>query len=73
MARPKAGELTERELEVMHVFWGRGEQKNYATFQITLYHHNNCGTLFCHEHGLHLIFNTRVFSLETIERLRCKV
>jgi predicted transcriptional regulator len=26
MARPKASELTERELEVMHVFWNRGEQ-----------------------------------------------
>ena len=25
MARPKANELTERELEVMHVFWERGE------------------------------------------------
>ena len=25
MARPPAKELTERELEVMHVFWGRGE------------------------------------------------
>ena len=25
MARPKAKELTERELEVMHVFWERGE------------------------------------------------
>ena len=25
MARPRARELTERELEVMHVFWGRGE------------------------------------------------
>src|SRR5262245_49157217 len=25
MARPPARELTERELEVMHVFWGRGE------------------------------------------------
>ena len=25
MARPKAKELTERELEVMHVFWDRGE------------------------------------------------
>ena len=25
MARPKAKELTERELEVMHVFWKRGE------------------------------------------------
>ena len=25
MARPAAEELTERELEVMHVFWGRGE------------------------------------------------
>jgi len=25
MARPKAKELTERELEVMHVFWSRGE------------------------------------------------
>jgi BlaI family penicillinase repressor len=25
MARPKARELTERELEVMHVFWDRGE------------------------------------------------
>ncbi|TWT64964.1 Methicillin resistance regulatory protein MecI [Allorhodopirellula solitaria] len=26
MARPKAKELTERELEVMHVFWADGEQ-----------------------------------------------
>jgi predicted transcriptional regulator len=26
MARPKASELTERELEVMHVFWNRDEQ-----------------------------------------------
>lgn len=26
MARPPAKELTERELEVMHVFWRRGEQ-----------------------------------------------
>ena len=26
MARPKAKELTERELEVMHVFWESGEQ-----------------------------------------------
>ena len=26
MARPKARDLTERELEVMHVFWNRGEQ-----------------------------------------------
>ncbi len=25
MARPKAKELTERELEVMHVFWGEGD------------------------------------------------
>jgi predicted transcriptional regulator len=25
MARPAAKELTERELEVMHAFWGRGE------------------------------------------------
>ena len=25
MARPRAHELTERELEVMHVFWRRGE------------------------------------------------
>ncbi|HUG90194.1 MAG TPA: BlaI/MecI/CopY family transcriptional regulator [Planctomycetaceae bacterium] len=25
MARPRARELTERELEVMHVFWGCGE------------------------------------------------
>jgi BlaI family transcriptional regulator, penicillinase repressor len=25
MARPKAAELTERELEIMHVFWKRGE------------------------------------------------
>ena len=25
MARPKANELTERELEIMHVFWRRGE------------------------------------------------
>lgn len=26
MARPRASELTERELEVMHVFWSSGEQ-----------------------------------------------
>ena len=26
MARPRAAELTERELEVMHVFWREGEQ-----------------------------------------------
>ncbi|MGQ0635885.1 MAG: BlaI/MecI/CopY family transcriptional regulator [Planctomycetaceae bacterium] len=26
MARPRASELTERELEVMHVFWQSGEQ-----------------------------------------------
>src|SRR6266478_9545596 len=26
MARPKASELTERELEVMHLFWNGGEQ-----------------------------------------------
>ena len=26
MARPKASELTERELEVMHAFWSSGEQ-----------------------------------------------
>ena len=26
MARPRASELTERELEVMHVFWNGGEQ-----------------------------------------------
>ncbi len=26
MARPPAKELTERELEVMHVFWESGEQ-----------------------------------------------
>ena len=26
MARPRAKELTERELEVMHVFWDHGEQ-----------------------------------------------
>jgi predicted transcriptional regulator len=25
MARPRARDLTERELEVMHVFWGHGE------------------------------------------------
>ena len=25
MARPRANELTERELEVMHVFWNRGQ------------------------------------------------
>ena len=25
MARPPAKELTERELEIMHVFWNRGE------------------------------------------------
>lgn len=25
MGRPRAKELTERELELMHVFWGRGE------------------------------------------------
>lgn len=26
MARPRSKELTERELEVMHVFWNQGEQ-----------------------------------------------
>lgn len=26
MARPRASELTERELEIMHVFWNSGEQ-----------------------------------------------
>ena len=26
MARPRAKALTERELEVMHVFWGRGDR-----------------------------------------------
>ncbi|MEX0728834.1 MAG: BlaI/MecI/CopY family transcriptional regulator [Planctomycetaceae bacterium] len=26
MARPRSSELTERELEVMHVFWNRGER-----------------------------------------------
>ncbi|MDR3639288.1 MAG: BlaI/MecI/CopY family transcriptional regulator, partial [Isosphaeraceae bacterium] len=26
MARPAAKELTERELQVMHAFWGRGEE-----------------------------------------------
>ncbi|MCY2968646.1 MAG: BlaI/MecI/CopY family transcriptional regulator [Planctomycetota bacterium] len=26
MARPRAAELTERELEVMHTFWNHGEQ-----------------------------------------------
>jgi len=26
MARPRASELTERELEIMHLFWNRGEQ-----------------------------------------------
>ncbi len=26
MARPKASELTERELEIMHLFWDGGEQ-----------------------------------------------
>jgi len=26
MARPRASELTERELEIMHLFWERGEQ-----------------------------------------------
>src|SRR5262249_17812138 len=26
MARPRASELTERELEIMHLFWDRGEQ-----------------------------------------------
>jgi predicted transcriptional regulator len=31
MARPKARELTERELEVMHVFWNGGEQTVAAT------------------------------------------
>ena len=25
MARPRATELTERELEIMHIFWNRGE------------------------------------------------
>jgi len=31
MARPRASELTERELEVMHVFWNCGEQTVAAT------------------------------------------
>ena len=31
MARPKARELTERELEVMHAFWRRGEGSQAAT------------------------------------------
>lgn len=26
MARPRASELTERELEIMHLFWNEGEQ-----------------------------------------------
>jgi BlaI family transcriptional regulator, penicillinase repressor len=30
MARPKARELTERELEVMHAFWKRGTLKSNA-------------------------------------------
>lgn len=35
MVRPKAKELTERELEVMHVFWERGES-NAADIRETL-------------------------------------
>jgi predicted transcriptional regulator len=31
MARPKARELTERELEVMHAFWKRGAEPPHAT------------------------------------------
>jgi predicted transcriptional regulator len=31
MARPKAKQLTERELEVMHAFWRRGEASEDAT------------------------------------------
>lgn len=31
MARPKAKELTERELEVMHAFWRQGEASQQAT------------------------------------------
>ena len=31
MARPKAKESTERELEVMHAFWRRGEARQDAT------------------------------------------
>jgi predicted transcriptional regulator len=31
MARPKAKELTERELEVMHAFWRQGEAPHDAT------------------------------------------
>ena len=31
MARPKAKQLTERELEVMHAFWRRGEASENAT------------------------------------------
>jgi predicted transcriptional regulator len=31
MARPKAKELTERELEVMHAFWRQGEAPQDAT------------------------------------------
>jgi len=30
MARPKARELTERELEIMHVFWEEGEMTAHA-------------------------------------------
>ncbi len=30
MARPKAPELTERELELMHLFWGQGPQTAHA-------------------------------------------
>jgi BlaI family penicillinase repressor len=31
MARPKAKELTERELEVMHAFWRKGAEREDAT------------------------------------------
>src|SRR5262245_2756371 len=34
MARPKAKELTERELEVMHVFWSRGAEGQATAAQI---------------------------------------
>lgn len=34
MARPKAQELTQRELEIMHVFWDHGEQTATEVRQI---------------------------------------
>lgn len=36
MARPKAKQLTERELEIMHVFWPPHEEKQTASRHVEL-------------------------------------